>query len=74
MEIFDNGDMEISTKPHAVYKTGGRSKTSFSVTIPIAFAKEMGIATKKKAYVMFRLIKASDNKNKKAYCIIEKLD
>lgn len=67
-------EIEIAAKPHAVYKTGGRNKVSFAVTIPIEFAKEMGLDTNRKVWVKFQLIKDDHNKNKKPYCIIEKLD
>lgn len=66
--------MEIVAKPHTVYKTGGRNKVSFAVTIPIEFAKEMELDIGKQTWVKFRLIKDDHNKNKKPYCTIEKLD
>lgn len=79
MDIFENFEnMEISLRPHAVYKTGGRNKESYAVTIPKPFAKEMGIAGKKKAWVRISLVKennGSGTKNKKdPYLIIEKLE
>ena len=76
MGIFDSfEDMEISERPHAVYKTGGKTKTSYAITIPKQFAKEMGIAGRKKSWVRISLIKnGNGNNGKKPYCIIEKLD
>jgi hypothetical protein len=65
--------MEISAKPCAIYKTGGRTKPSVAVTIPKAFAEAMGLLTKKKVYVMMRLTKETNN-NKKVYCTMEKLE
>ena len=52
----------------------GRSDPSYAITIPKDFAKEMRIDTKKKAYVMVRLVKADGKNIKKAYCIIDKLE
>lgn len=69
--------MEIALRPHAVYKTGGKTKDSFAITIPKQFAKEMGIAGKRKSWVRISLIKDGNhhtNNIKKPYCIIEKLD
>lgn len=72
-ETFEN--MEISLKPHAVYKMGGRNKTSYGVVIPKEFAKELGIATRKKCWVRVTLVKDNNGKNRKEpYLKIEKLE
>lgn len=77
MEFLENKEtLEILAKPLSVYKTGGKTNPSLVVTIPKKFAMEMGLTLKKKNYVIMRLIKdnGSSNKNKRVYCIIERLD
>lgn len=73
MNIFDTvEDMEVSYKPHCVYRVGGKKKTSWAITIPKPFAEAMKI-NHDRSYVIIRLVKEDVDHHKKAYLVVEKL-
>jgi hypothetical protein len=51
-----------ASKPHTVYRCGGRLQLSYAITIPKPFALEMGL-DEEDSYVLSHLIIASDDGN-----------
>jgi hypothetical protein len=49
-----------ASKPHTVYRCGGRLQLSYAITIPKPFALEMGL-DEEDSYVLSHLVIASDD-------------